>query len=228
MANTIAVVGGSGTGKSTSIRNLDPKETAIINCAGKPLPFKGSAAMYNIANKNFLTTSTSAEVLGALKEIAKNPQFKNVIVDDSLFIMTDMFFNRSAEKGYDKFTDIAKAYQSMLQYCKTMRDDLNIAIMMHVEDEVSNGIKVQQKVKTVGKLVDEKYDPLSVVSVALFTDVSFDKEGKAQYQFVTNRQMVQGVVIPAKSPDGMFEEIRIPNDLKEVFRISREYYNLNA
>ena len=105
-----------------------------------------------------------------------------------------------------------------------MRADLNIAIMMHEEDEVSNAVKVKRKPKTVGKLVDDQYSPLSVVSIALFTNVAFSKEGEANYQFITNRTVINGIEIPAKSPKGMFDKLYIPNSLSLVFSKADEYY----
>ena len=170
-----------------------------------------------------LDTANSINVL--LKEVnTKAPHIKNIVIDDSGFIMTELFFSKAEEKGYEKFTQIAKAYQSVLSTCKSLRGDLNVAIMMHEEDSVSNGIIVGKKGKTVGKLVDDQYNPLSVVTVALFTDVSFDKDGKPNYTFVTNRCLKSGVVIPAKSPQGMFDSLQIPNDLSVVFNSAREFY----
>jgi hypothetical protein len=96
--------------------------------------------------------------------------------------------------------------------------------MMHDEDMVSNGIIVGKKGKTVGKLVDDQYNPLSVVTIALFTEVSFDREGKPQYNFITNRCLRTGVIIPAKSPQGMFNSLQVPNDLSAVFKNAREFY----
>lgn len=224
MANVVLIVGDTGTGKSTSMKSLDPKETYMINCANKPLPFKGSGEMYK-TNVNLSEIDSSVAIVGVLNDIiTKAPHIKNIVIDDSGFIMTEIYFRKSTEKGYDKFTEIAKAYQSVLSKCKSMRADLNVAIMMHDEDQVSNGIIVGKKGKTVGKMVDDQYNPLSVVTVALFTDVSFDKEGKTQYRFITNRCKKDGIVIPAKSPEGMFETLQIPNDLKLVFQKTREFY----
>lgn len=225
MANVVLVVGDTGTGKSTSTQSLEPKETYMINCANKPLPFKGSGEMYK-AGTNLSEVDSAAAILPILEAVnTQAPHIKNLIIDDSGFIMTELYFRKSAEKGYDKFTEIAKAYQSVLSKCKSMRADLNVAIMMHEEEMVSNGIIVGKKGKTVGKLVDDQYNPLSVVSVALFTDVSFDKEGNPQYNFITNRCLRTGVIIPAKSPRGMFDKLQIPNDLALVFRTAREYYS---
>lgn len=225
MANVVAIVGDTGTGKSTSTELLDPAQTFIVNCANKPLPFRGSAGKYSVANKNMLHTTSAAEILGLIKIInEKQLHIKNLIIDDSGFVMTELFFLKAQETGYGKFTEIAKAYQSILTNAKSMRDDLNIAFMLHEEDETSNQIKVKKKAKTVGKLVDDQYNPLSVVSIALFTHVSYDKENNPTYNFVTNRTMLGGVEVPAKSPKGMFNSLLIPNNLLDVFTKAREYY----
>jgi hypothetical protein len=224
MANVVMIVGESGTGKSTSLRNLNPKETYIINCAGKPLPFKGSSAAYSLENKNKYESATSGTILGVLDQIEKAPHIKNVIIDDANFVMTDMYFDKVQETGYGKFTQIAKAFQSILAKAKVMRNDLNIAIMMHEENEVSNSVVIAKKIKTVGKMVDDQYSPQSVVSIALYTSVSFDKESRPTYNFVTNRTLINGITIPAKSPQEMFEDLYIPNDLAVVFQKAKEYY----
>lgn len=225
MANVIAIVGDTGTGKSASLESLNPKETFIINCSNKPLPFGGSTELYSPEKKNMISMANAPSILAVMREIDKKAiHVKNLILDDSGFVMTDIFFQKAMEAGYTKFTEIAKAYQSILSEAKSMRNDLNVAFMLHEEDEVSNAIKVKKKAKTVGKLVDDQYNPLSIVTIALFTHVSFDKELQAKYQFVTNRTMIGGVEIPAKSPKGMFKEILIPNDLDLVFKQATAYY----
>ena len=224
MANVILLVGESGSGKSTSMQNLNPNETFLINGAGKPLPFKGSEDMYKVG-KNLKQTSSSGEIVGILDAIDKNQlQIKKVIIDDSGFVMTDIYFEKATEVGYGKFTVIAKAYQSILAKAKTMRSDLDICIMMHEEDQVSNGVVIGKKHKTVGKLLDDQYNPLSVVTIALFTCVNYDKDGLPTYTFITNRCKKDGITIPAKSPAGMFDKLQIPNDLAEVFKQARAYY----
>lgn len=230
MANLILIVGDTSTGKSTSMETLNPEETVIINCGFKPLPFADSGEKYKVG-VNLFNVDTSAAVVKILQQVngptpAGRLPVKNVVIDDSNFIMSEVYFRRSEETGYGKFTSIAKDYQAVLSQCKSMRNDLNIAVMMHEEDLVSNGIIVGKKGKTVGKLVDDQYNPLSVVTVCLFTSVSFGKDGVPVYQFITNRCQKAGVVIPAKSPKGMFPELGIPNDLNVAFQAARNFYKL--
>lgn len=100
MANVVAVVGESGTGKSTSIETLDPKETFIINCAGKPLPFRGSSSVYSGANKNQSKVNTAAAVVDVMKKVETEwKHVKNLVIDDSLFVMTELFFQKAHETG---------------------------------------------------------------------------------------------------------------------------------
>ena len=224
MANVLIVAGPTGTGKSTSLRNLDPKETYVINVLNKPLPFKGSKGMYTEDKKNIQNTDDYFQVKALLEAIpVKRPEIRNIIVDDVGFVMTTEFFKRSHETGYNKFTDIGKHMQEILETAKNLKQDLNIVFMFHDDDDYNDKTKVGKKVKTIGSLLDDKYDPLAIVSIALFTNVSFDKEGKASYEFITNRTLVNNLIIPAKSPEGMFEK-KIPNDLKLVFDKVHEYY----
>jgi len=226
MARVTIICGDTGTGKSTSLKNLDPKETYIINTLNKPLPFKGSKSLYNAENRNTKSTDSYAEVYATLEAIDKKAtHIKNLILDDIGFVMTTELFARAKENGFGKFTDIAQHMQQIIAYAKGMRDDLNVVFMFHDDDDISDRIKVGKKLKTVGKMVEDQYNPLGVVTCALFTNVSFDdKTGEAKYSFITNRTLKNGLVIPAKSPADMFASLEIPNDLSIVFKAMDEYY----
>lgn len=99
MAKVILVVGDTGTGKSTSIKYLDPKKTAIINVLDKALPFKDSKKMYNNENKNIKAVVKWDEVIQVINALSKSETIENVILDDIGFTMTSEFFQRSTEKG---------------------------------------------------------------------------------------------------------------------------------
>lgn len=226
MAKVIIIAGDTGTGKSTSIKTLKPEETYIINILNKPLPFKGSAGMYNTERKNMGYFTGWGDVKNAIEGIATHrSDIKNIIIDDVGFVMTSEMFARSKETGFSKFTDIGVHMQQIIDAAKNQRYDLNIAFMFHEDDDVSDKVKVGKKLKTIGNMLEDKYNPMAVVSVCLFTDVSFDKDGKAEYSFITNRTMRNNMLIPAKSPQDMFESIKIPNDLNLVFKKMDEYYN---
>lgn len=224
MGKVIIVAGDSGTGKSTSIKTLNAEETFLINVLGKPLPFKGSEKQYT--DTNSICVLDYKDVVAVIEAVNKKSNIKFLIIDDIGFVMQEEFFARSAESGFTKFSDVGVHMQKIVKTANSCRADLNIALMFHDDDETNpNKTLTKKKLKTIGNLLEDKYNPLATVSVCLFTDVEFDKNGVASYNFITNRTLVKGVETPAKSPQGMFSELKIPNDLNLVFTKMNEYYN---
>lgn len=226
MAQVVLILGKSGTGKSTSVRNLAPEETLIINVLKKELPFKGSRKLYNKENKNLFNVDDPKTIVSYLEAIdKKRPQVKNVIIDDITYIMRNEYFKTAKITGFNKFIDIASNFKNIIEAAKDMRDDLTIFLMMHCEEVMSDNVIVTYKASTIGKMVDNSYNPLEVVSTVLFSSVKYDSNQKPIYGFYTNKCMEGNTEIPAKSPEGLFEEIFIPNDLKIVTEALNEYYN---
>lgn len=226
MANNVIILGKSGTGKSTSIRGLDPKETVVINTLKKRLPFKGSGTMYSKENHNILEVNTYDNVIAYLKAInEKMPNVKNVVLDDIIYIMRKEFFTRAKEVGYGKFTDLAAHFQQIISTCENMREDINVFFIMHSEDVVSDNITTSYKVSTVGKLLDSQYNPVEVVPMVLYSAIKYDEKGIPTYGFYTHSVKEGSVEIPAKSPADMFDSDFIPNDLGFVVKCMNEYYN---
>ena len=218
-------MGKSGTGKSTSIKGLDPKETVVINTLRKRLPFKGSASMYNAENKNLFNLENYTDVIRYLELIdSKATHIKNIVLDDSIFIMRKEFFSRAKEAGYGKFTELAAHFQQIIAKCETLRENLNVFFILHSEDIVSDGAIVGFKVATVGKMLDSQYNPIEVVPMVLYSAIKYDSKGVAQFGFYTHACKEGNTEIPAKTPDGMFEEDFIPNDLGVVVKAMDEYY----
>lgn len=224
MANAVIILGSSGTGKSTSVKNLDPKTTVVFNTLKKRLPFKGSNSIYNTNNKNLYELNDYKDVIKYLQNISdKGTHIKNVIIDDAIFIMRKEYFDRAKENGYGKFTDMALHFQNIIETCENLRSDLNVFFMLHSEPIISDNTIVGYKVATVGKMLDQQYNPVEVVPMVLFSSVQF-KDGKPQYGFYTHSVIDKGAIIPAKSPDGMFNDDFIPNDLEQVVKAMDEYY----
>lgn len=220
------LLGKSGTGKSTSIKTLDPKETVVINTLKKRLPFKGSALMYSVDNKNLFQKEDYLEVISLLRNISeKGASIKNIILDDMIYIMRKEYFKRAKETGYGKYTELAQHFQQIISTCEGLRDDLNVFFILHSEDVQSDKTTVGYKVSTVGQLVDNQYNPVEVVPMVLYSAIKYDDKGNPQYGFYTHRCMEGIVEIPAKSPDGMFDQDFIPNDLGMVVKSMNEYYN---
>ena len=225
MANVCMILGPSGTGKSTSIKGLDPKETVVLNVLRKRLPFKGSNNIYNAENKNLFPIDDYTQIVNLLETINKKAlHVKNVIIEDMTYIMRKEFFKRAKETGYGKFTEIAQHFQQVISTCENMRDDINVFFILHSEAIQSDKTTIGYKVSTVGAMIDSQYNPVEVVPMVLYSAIKFDDKGNASYGFYTHRCMEGTVEIPAKSPDGLFEEDFIPNDLGLVIKAMNEYY----
>lgn len=226
MANNCIILGRSGTGKSTSIKNLNPKETVIFNVLKKRLPFKGSNTLYNIENKNLFIIDEYTQLIQYLDSInTKATYVKNIVIDDMIYIMRKEYFRRAKEAGYTKYTELAQHFQQIISTCENMRDDINIFFILHSEDITSDNSITGYKVSTIGKLLDSQYNPVEVVPMVLYSDIKYDDKGNATYGFYTHRTMNGTIEIPAKSPNEMFTEDFIPNDLALVVKAMNEYYN---
>ena len=225
MANAVIILGKSGTGKSSSIKGLDPKETVVLNVLGKKLPFKGSMKLYNDTNKNLFRVDDYTQVVSMLEAIGKSADYvKNVIIDDATYIIRKEYFKRAKETGYGKYTELAQHFQQIIGVCEKLRENLNIFFIMHSEDVSSDNTIVGFKVSTIGKLLDSQYNIVEVVPMVLYSDIQYNDKGEATYGFYTHRFMEVAVEIPAKSPADMFESGFIPNDLGIVVQKMQEYY----
>ena len=213
MSNVIVILGESGTGKSTSLRHMNPDETFIINVLNKPLPFRGYKSSYNNEKKNLLETDNYIQITKYLSAInERRPEIKSIIIDDFSFLMNNEFMHRCREKGYDKFTDMGANVFHIMDVCQNFRDDLYCYILCHTEKDHSNMIKP----KTVGKMTGD-YVGLAERATIVFHTQIIDR----RYAFLTQND---GMHV-AKTPMGMFEDQYIDNDLSEVRRVIDEYYN---
>ena len=157
MANCCIILGKSGTGKSTSIKGLDPKETIVINVLGKRLPFKGSGALYSKESKNHFIVENYQQLITLLQQIdAGCPNVKNVILDDIIYVMRKEYFQRAKETGYGKYTELAMHFQQIINTCEKMKIDTNVFFIMHSEDVQSDKTTVGYKVSTIGQLLDNQ------------------------------------------------------------------------
>lgn len=218
----IAIVGPSGSGKSTSIKSLNPEETFIINVARKELPFRGAEKMYNKEKKNYMEVDDLQQItalLGTINE--KAPHIKNIIMDDAIYSMSFLMMKKANEVGYSKFTNLAKDVTNMLTTARRLRDNLKVFYLTHSENIEDEGKIVGQKIKTIGKMLDNQVVLEGLFTIALYTHVDEDRNENTNYHFVTNRWRNY----PAKSPMGMFNEILIDNDLQKVVDIIDSYYN---
>lgn len=220
MAEMIAIAGNSGSGKSTSIRHLDPKETYLINTSGKTLPFKGSRSLYNAENKNYWEPTTIAEVTAKIKTVAeKAPHIKQIVIDDSNYLQTFTMMNKALEVGYTKFTLLARDIVNLIQESKKLRSDLIIFYLSHLETETDGEDIIGYKLKTIGKMLSNQVVMEGLFTVILYTHIEC-KEDDCQYYFLTNKFGK----LNAKSPSQMFDTVKIENNLQLVVDKVREYY----
>jgi hypothetical protein len=218
MSNTSIIMGESGTGKSTSIRTLDPNTTFIINVMNKPLPFRGYKKLYTLVSAdgksgNYYASKNYDHINLVIKKVnALRPEIKTLIIDDFQYLMSNEFMNRALERGYDKFSEIGKHAYDLLEMLPMLRDDLDIFILTHSE---ANELG-KMKIKTIGKMLDQ-----NIVIEGMYSTVLQTELVNGDYHFIT-----QGDVRHiAKSPMGMFDTREIPNDLAFVKQKMSAYFN---
>jgi hypothetical protein len=222
MSEIVAVVGQTGTGKSTSIEGLDPKETVIIGMINKPLPFRGWKKDYvSGQGGNYIISVDSKKIVEALAYVSANrPEIKQIIVDDFQYLMSTEFMNRSNETGWEKFTDIARHVWDVITKARELREDLRVIFLTH-DEIITENFQPKRKIKTIGKLLDDKVTLEGLFTVVLFTDIQKDQKADTlKYTFITQNDGTT----TAKSPRGMFEEMFIPNNLVDVIAKMDAYY----
>ena len=224
----LCIYGESGSGKTTSLRNMDPDTTFIISTTGKPLSFKGWKKKYipfkidketKEMSGNYYISSNSEQILKILKVInSKLPNIKTVVIDDMQYIMSYEFVDRATEVGYSRFSEIAQHMMDILRYSEQMREDCTMCFLTHA-DNVGTEIDPKYVIKTIGKLLSEKVTLEGLFTYIFFTKVEEGDDGKMHYKLVTNND---GKCL-AKTPMGMFEELEIDNDLNEILKVIKEY-----
>ncbi len=227
MSNTVLIIGQSGSGKSTSLRNLDPQSTFIINVLDKPLPFRGYKKSYHpiyslkdengvktgVTEGNYYTTDDWSSIVKTIDLINRTrPDITTLVIDDWQYILAYEFMRRVSEKGYEKFSELASHGWQTINACLMTRPSLTSFILAH-SDVDNTG---RSKCKTIGKMLDEK-----ITIEGLFTTVLHSRVVDGQYLFQTQ---YDGEYL-AKSPMGMLEETLMPNDLQMVKEAVENYFN---
>ena len=203
MAVTVMIIGQSGSGKSTSLRNFGADDAFIINVSGKPMPFKN----------NGLKVWKTADYTKITDALANRITTPSIVIDDATYLMTDEFIRMAGVKGYDKFTDMAKNFYDLVKSAAALPDNKIVYFLGHVETDVNGN----EKFKTIGKMLDEKICLEGMFTIVLKTVV---QDGKYMFQTQTSGHDT------AKSPMGMFSQTLIDNDLKVVDDTIRSYYDM--
>lgn len=198
----VLLIGQSGSGKSTSLRNFTKDEIAVVNVLGKPLPFKTDIKAPKIDDY--------ANILSQIKMTKK----KTIVIDDANYLITNEFMNKSSVKGFDKYNEMGNNFFNLINGIKNIEGGKTVYLIMH-EDTDENG---NVKPKTIGKLLDDKVNIQGMFTVCIRS--MFDN-GQYIFRLKTNGQDC------VKTPFGMFESDTMENDLKEFDKIIREYYELD-
>ena len=202
MGIPVLILGESGSGKSTSLRNFEENEIGIFNVAGKPLPFRKKL--------NKIDNAKYTDIVGRLKL----NKLKAYVIDDSQYLMAFEMFDKAKETGYNKFTDVALHFRNLIDFIiKDTPNDVIVYFLHHIEQTETGKIKA----KTSGKMLDNQLTLEGLFSIVLLCKT----DGKEHY-FETQSDGYT----TCKSPMEMFEA-KINNDLKFVDTTIREYYELN-
>lgn len=213
MAKLICVAGESGSGKTTSMRNLDPTKTYYIDADRKGLSWKGWRNQYNFQKKNYLSCDDPKEVKKYIEKLSKScPQIKYIVVDTINGLMVADELRRSKEKGYDKWIDLATCVWDLVVDCYNYRDDLTIIFTAHTQTETDDSGYRFTRIQTSGKKLNK------IVLESKFTTVLISKCVNGKYLFETRANNST-----AKTPMGAFEDFEIENDIVKVIEALEEF-----
>jgi hypothetical protein len=224
MAQLVFLVGKSGMGKSTSLRNLNPDETVIINTDQKALPFKNFSAKYSEEKRNYRKTSDINIVISTLQKVNTLPNVKTVVIDTWSRIMTDTVMSQSfrAEKGFDKWSKMAAAQYDLINTVNdVMRDDIIVYLIAHPETHYDDSGFSSERIGVQGKML-ERFVPESFSTIVLYSEIVKTPGQPNRHVFRT----VSSGNDTCKTPLEMFEEDLIDNDLVNVNNTIREYYSI--
>lgn len=213
MSKTILIMGESGSGKTTSMRNLNPETTFYIDADKKGLNWKGWKSQYNAENKNYIATSKANDIKVLLDKInTEQTQIQTVVIDTLNGVMIDDEFARMKEKGFDKWQDMAYSIYDIISIANTLRENLTIIFVMHSQTERDDTGFYFTRAKTSGKKLDK------VVVESKFSTVLLAKclDGKYIFETKNNNSTV-------KAPLGAFNTDFIENDILKVLEALKDY-----
>ncbi len=219
MAIPVLIIGRSGSGKTYSLKGFNDFSDSIgvISVEKARLPFKSGIKVARIPKyEDSPNIQTAAQISQArysfVERAIKSAKCKTIVIDDSQYLLADEFFDRAKENGYQKYTDIALNFRNLIHNINNMGEDDKIVYFLHHSEDDGAG---REKVKTIGKMLDEKLTVEGCFDVVIYCrDQRFYTQGDG--------------ISSAKTPEGMFDSVEIPNDLKFVDDRIREYWNLNS
>lgn len=214
MAIPVLVIGRSGSGKTYSLKNFKADEVGVISVEKGRLPFKTDIKVAKVPKDPTGGEAKDAGTVNAAKyswimRTIRGAKAKAIVIDDSQYLLVNELFDRTYEKGYDKFTSMAQKFRDLIHFVNDLEDEDKIVYFLHHSELDTDG---REKVKTIGKMLDEKLTVEGYFDIVLYCqDHKFFTQANGQST--------------AKSPEDMFE-LEIPNDLKAVDTAIREYYGM--
>lgn len=201
MGQVVLVLGDSGSGKSTSLRNFEPGEVGILNVMGKRLPFR----------KRLDTVDHPG--YGAIQQALQRNRLRAYVIDDSGYLMQLENFRRAKENGYGKYTEMAQNFERLVEWGTQTDDDTIVYLLHHYDEPDANGLR---RPKTIGKMLNEKFCIEGACPVVIESAI---RDGR--HVFITQGNGFNC----AKAPMGMLPEV-MDNDLKAVDAAIREYWGM--
>ena len=214
MAIPVLVIGRSGSGKTYSLKNFKADEVGVISVEKGRLPFRTDIKVLKVPKDPTEGQAKDAATLNAAKykwimQVVRKAKAKAIVIDDSQYLLVNELFDRTYEKGYDKFTSMAQKFRDLIHFINELEDEDKIVYFLHHSELDTDG---REKVKTIGKMLDEKLTVEGCFDIVLYCqDHKFFTQANGQST--------------AKTPEDMFE-LEIPNDLKAVDTAIREYYGM--
>ena len=215
MSKLICLMGESGSGKTTALRNLPPAETCYIDADGKGLSWKGWKNSFAEAKQNYLRSTDPILILKTMNWIDSNPEakkFKYIVIDTLNSIMVADEMRRSKEKGYDKWVDLAQSVYTIVTHSNELRDDLTVILLAHTQTDTEDDGYRFIHLKTNGKKLNK------ICLESFMTTVLLARKSGEKYILETTANHSS-----AKSPMGAFTNNEIDNDIMPVLEALKEY-----
>ena len=215
MAVPVLVIGPSGSGKTFSIKNFQPDEVGVISVEKGRLPFKSEIKVVKVQVKDRENVKDYATLNRAryawIMDAIRTAKCKSIVIDDSQYLLVNELFDRAAEKGYDKYTQMAANFRNLIHFINELPEDDKIVYFLHHTETGPDG---REKAKTIGKMLDEKLTVEGCFDIVIYCqDHKFYTQSNGQST--------------AKTPEGMLE-LEMVNDLKQVDDAIRSYWSLGG
>jgi hypothetical protein len=215
MSTAVLILGKSGTGKSASLRELDPRNTMLIQVVRKPLPFKAKGWSHFDKDTNKEGNILVSDHWETILKVMRGTKRKIIVIDDFQYVLANEYMRRTDERGYDKFTDIGRHAWELITAASDLAHDTRVYILAHTDTNDAG----ETKMKTIGKMLDEKITPEGLFTIVLRTTVM-----DGNFQFTTRNNGQDSV----KSPMGLFPDDKIANNLADVDAAIVDYYGLTT